>query len=191
MKRIALAGGASCGKTSLARHLTTKLYNQMEPKRNAQHVTEFARDFINECRKADPLGNFDALFADQQMFFREQLRREDALPEEVEFLITDSPIFLTLVYAYPMILPEEYQERQWYLKLYEEWLANHIHRYDHVFILAREKEFFQDGTRGGTQKGAEDIHQRVVGFLRYHEIPFVDICGSDGERVEKVLKHIL
>lgn len=53
MKRIALAGGASCGKTSLARHLTTELYNNRAPKRNAQHVPEFARDHINECRRRD------------------------------------------------------------------------------------------------------------------------------------------
>lgn len=78
MKRIALAGGASCGKTSLARHLTTELYNRMQPKRNAQQVTEFARDFINECRRRNH-GVFMPQFADQQMFFREQLRREDAL----------------------------------------------------------------------------------------------------------------
>lgn len=191
MKRIALAGGASCGKTSLARHLTTELYNRMDPKRNAQQVSEFARDFINECRRKNS-GSFKPSFADQQMFFREQLRREDALDESaVEFMITDSPIFLTLVYALPMVDPGNYQERQWYLKLYEEWLESHVDRYDHVFILAREKEFFKDGTRGGTKEGAEDIHHRVIGFLRYHEIPFAHISGSDEERVQKVLEHIL
>lgn len=191
MKRIALAGGASCGKTSLARHLTTRLYNQMNPKRNAQQVTEFARDFINECRREND-GEFRPDFADQQMFFQEQLRREDSLdPNAVEFMITDSPIFLTLVYAFPMIEPMSFQHRQWYLKLYEQWLSKHVNRYDHIFILAREKEFFQDGTRGGTKEGAEDIHERVIGFLRYHELSYTDIYGSDEERVDKVLHHIL
>jgi nicotinamide riboside kinase len=191
MKRIALAGGASCGKTSLARHLTTELYNNMDPKRNAQQITEFARDYINECRRANS-GEFVPQFADQQMFFREQLRREDSLdPTKVEFMITDSPIFLTIIYAWPMVRGEDYQSRNWYLKLYEEWLTNHVHRYDHTFILAREKAFFEDGTRGGTQEGAEDIHDRVIGFLRYHELPFIHIGGSDMERVEKVLEHIL
>lgn len=190
MKRIALAGGASCGKTSLARHLTTELYNNMNPKRNAQQVTEFARDHINECRRND--GEFNPDFADQQMFFHEQLRREEALnPDAVEFMITDSPIFLSLVYAFPMVTPETYAQRQWYIKLYEEWLADHVQRYDHMFVLAREKPFFNDGTRGGTNEGAEDIHERIIGFLRYHEIPFADICGKDCERVEKVLEHIL
>jgi len=190
MKRIALAGGASCGKTSLARHLTTKLYNQMNPKRNAQQVTEFARDHINECKRSD--GEFVPDFADQQMFFHEQLRREDALdPESVEFMITDSPIFLSLVYAFPMVEPNKYAQRQWYIKLYEEWLADHVKRYDDVFVLAREKPFFNDGTRGGTQEGAEDIHERVIGFLKYHEIGFKDISGTDSERVDRVLEYIL
>ena len=191
MKSIALAGGASCGKTSLARHLTTRLYNQMEPKRNAQQVTEFARDYIDECRAAND-GEFRPTFADQQLFFREQLRREDKLNRNVvEFMITDSPIFLTLVYAFPMINPLDYQMRMQYVHLYEEWLRDHKFRYDHVFILAREKEFFQDGTRGGTKEGAEDIHKRVVGFLDYHEIAYTHISGNDEERVDSVLEHIL
>ncbi len=190
MKRIALAGGASCGKTSLARHLTTELYNNMNPKRNAQQVTEFARDHINECKRND--GCFEPDFADQQMFFHEQLRREDALDSaSVEFMITDSPIFLSLVYAFPMIEPARYSHRQWYIKLYEEWLAKYVKRYDHVFVLAREKPFFNDGTRGGTKEGAEDIHERVIGFLRYHEIGFEDISGTDSERVDRVLEYIL
>jgi nicotinamide riboside kinase len=191
MKRIALAGGASCGKTSLARHLITELYNNMEPKRNAQQVTEFARDFINECRRANN-GEFIPYFADQQMFFQEQLRREESLDtNKVEFMITDSPIFLSIIYAWPMVNPHSFQHRQWYLKLYEQWLAKHVYRYDHIFVLAREQEFFHDGTRGGTLEGAEDIHERVLGFLRYHELPFIHIDGTDKERVGKVLECIL
>lgn len=190
MKRIALAGGASCGKTSLARHLTTRLYNQMEPKRNAQHVTEFARDYINECRRNER--EFRPAFADQQMFFREQLRREEALdPDKVEFLITDSPVFLTIIYAFPLVDVTRYPHRQWYLKLYEEWLAQHSRRYDHVFVLAREKEFFRDGTRGGTKEGAEDMHRRIVSFLTYHEVPYTSIEGTDEQRVDAVLRVIL
>ena len=90
-----------------------------------------------------------------------------------------------------MITPALYARRQWYLKLYEEWLADHTRRYDHVFVLAREKPFFNDGTRGGTKEGAEDIHQRIISFLRYHEIGFVDISGTDEDRVDMVLEHIL
>lgn len=190
MMRIALAGGASCGKTSLARHLTTRLYNEITPKRNAQQITEYARDFINECRQTNN-GIFSPAFSDQQMFFREQLRREDILPKEVEFLITDAPVFLTLIYAFPMVNPKHFQNRQWYLKLYEEWLTSHVDRYDYIFLLAREKPFFQDGTRGGTQEGAEDIHKRIIGFLNYHEIPYINISGNDKERVDKILPYIL
>lgn len=191
MKRIALAGGASCGKTSLARHLTTELYNNQEPKRNAQQIDEFARFYIDECRRHKD-GEFEPTFADQQLFFREQLRREDRLNEDaVEFMITDSPIFLTIVYALPMVNTKDYQQRMQYIHLYEEWLRNHHQRYDHVFLLAREKKFFKDGTRGGTQEGAEDIHQRIIGFLDYHEISYEHIAGKDQERVNKVLEFIL
>lgn len=190
MINIALAGGPSCGKTSLARYLTTRLYNEMEPKRNAQHVTEFARDFINECRQVNG-GHFHPKFADQQIFFREQLRREKSLPPTVEFMITDSPIFLTLIYAFTMVDPKDFQNREWYLKLYEEWLTSYVNHYDHIFILERENEFFKDGTRGGTEKDAEHIHNKIIGFLNFHNIPFEYISGNDKERVDKVLELIL
>lgn len=189
MKRIALAGGASCGKTSLARHLTTELYNNQEPKRNAQQVIEFARDYINGCRRHQN-GEFSPCFAEQLMFFNAQLQREDDLPKEVEFLITDSPVFLSLVYALPMVDFSNYQQRQQYLFLENEWLKV-CKRYDQIFVLAREKDFFQDGTRGGTKEGAEDVHERVIGFLNYHEMSYANIAGSDEDRVEQVLEYIL
>lgn len=189
MKRIALAGGASCGKTSLARHLTTELYNNQTPKRNAQHIPEFARDHINECRRMD--GTFIPTMATQQMFFYEQMAREDALDSsEVEFLITDSPIFLTVVYAWPLVTPRSYSSRVTYEKLYDTWLQQYA-RYDHVFLLAREKAFFQDGTRGGSAEGAMDMHERIWAFLCYHEISFTEVRGHDLERVAQVLQEIL
>lgn len=191
MKRIALAGGPGSGKTSAARQLVTELYNKAEPKRNAQQVTEFARDYINACRTHQE-GQFRPTLADQMMIYREQLSREEILnPDHVEFLVTDSPTFLTFVFGLPMIAPRDYQQRQCFLRLYDEWLATGGHaRYDHVFLLKREKPFFQDGTRGEDAERAKKIDARIRGFLTYHEIDFIDIEGTDEERIKKILEVI-
>ncbi len=190
MKRIAFAGGPGCGKTSAARQLVTELYNKSEPKRNAQQVTEFARDYINACRR-NQNGRFDPTLADQQMIYREQLHREDILdPEAVEFMVTDSPIFLTFIFGLPMIRTEDYQQRQCYLKLYDEWLGKHLNRYDHVIVLGREKPFFLDGTRGENEESAAILDDRIKGFLTFHGIPWRMTVGDGDAEIAAIVEAV-
>lgn len=190
MIKIAFCGGPGCGKTSLARQLTTELYNKRHL--NAQQVTEFARDYINECRR-DEGGDYVPSMADQMLIFHNQINRERMVcPVSVDYMITDSPVFLPIIFAYPLFDQKTLQSRRQYLSIYEEWLSKNItdYAYDYLFLLKREKPFLKDGTRGEDETQAIELDMKISGFLNMHGLFPLEVQGTDEERVQRVLRAI-
>jgi nicotinamide riboside kinase len=188
IKRIGFVGGPGCGKTSLARQLTTELYNNRQL--NAQQITEFARDYINECKREQSEA-FEPTMADQLLIYQEQIKREDCIClDAADCLITDSPIFLPIVFAYPLFDRNSAQSRKQYLSLYDDWLANHTCRYNMIFLLKREKPFLKDGTRNEDETQAIELDMRIKGFMDLHSIGYADIAGTDEERLARVLRYL-
>lgn len=186
MIRIGIAGGPGSGKSSLARQLTTELYNKR--RFNAQYVTEFARDYIN---RALMHGKFTPSIADQFVIFNSQIEREDIVPGNADFLIADSPIFLSLIFAYNNCDMSNFQQRSAYISLYETFIGKYLKRYDHVFVLQRQKDFLKDGTRHETAEEADEIGRQIMAFLNLHKIPFNYIMAeTDVARVNSVLKTL-
>ena len=184
--RIAIAGGPGSGKTSLARQLTTQLYNV--EKRNAQYVPEFARDYINACRDRQD-GKYHASLADQWLIYFKQAERESTIPDNVEFVITDSPIFLPIVFALSLVDYQNYQHRQNFLHMYDDWMS-YQKWYDLIIVLRREKPFLKDGTRGESAEEADNIGERIEAFLTLNHIPFHIVAGPDEQRLA-LARHLV
>lgn len=188
MIRVAIAGGPGSGKTSLARHLTTELYNVR--KKNAQHVTEFARDYINAARRAQN-GKFHPSMADQLLMYHQQVERESNLPDEVKYMFTDSPLFLGMVFATNMLDPLNFQSRTQCLHLFDHFLTNHCKGwYDLIVVVRREKPFLNDGTRGESATEADDIGEKIESLLNLFNLPYYLVFGSDTDRVSQVIALI-
>ena len=186
MIRIAMAGGPGCGKSSLSRQLTTELYNKR--KVNCQYVTEMARDYIN---KALLLGKFVPSIADQLIIFSKQIEREQIVPQSADFLITDSPIFLPLIFFHNLCDFTDFQQRTAFLHIYESYLDKYLKWYDYIFVLKRQKPFLKDGTRHESEEQSDEIGNQVYSFLKFHKIPFHTIqTPNDEERVKQVLEVI-
>lgn len=88
MKVINLFGGPGTGKSTGAAFI----FSQLKMKgHNVELVTEYAKDLVWQ-------GSQHRL-ADQLHVFSEQYHRLDRLKDKVELVITDSPLYLSLVYA--------------------------------------------------------------------------------------------
>lgn len=188
MIRIGIAGGPGAGKSSLARQITTELYNKRNL--NAHYVTEFARDHINKAIQYGK-GGFVPSLGDQLLIFDKQIERENIIPEStsITYVISDSPLFLPIIFAHNIAKMESYQDRSIYLHLYNTFLTNYLKRYDFVFLLQRQKDFRKDGTRHETAQEADEIGRQIHSFLNFHKIPFHYIMAENDEiRIKEVLK---
>ncbi len=181
MISIGICGGPSSGKTTLAKSLSNKLYLDGN---NVHYISEFARDYINKC-KAN--GDFVPGIGDQAVIFDEQLDRENAVPKEAEFVISDSPIFLPVIFTAKMTVFSSFQSRSFYLHFYEKALKE-LERYNHIFFVEHEKPFVSDGTRNETEHEAKQIGKQIRGFLDFHRISYTHITGDNEERVKRCLE---
>ena len=133
VERVALLGGESTGKSTLAAALAREL--------GTTHVAEYGRELWDD--RAGEL-TYDDLHA----IAREQIRREEAAmlsPDTHRFVICDTTPLTTLFYS---------QELFGYANA--ELVALSRRPYDHLVLCADDFPFVQDGTRQGEafrQKG--------------------------------------
>lgn len=187
MKRIGICGGPSSGKTTLARALTVKLSTSGH---NVEHVTEYARFHIAEYLKQSTQTPRDPLH--QVIIFQNQVRWEAAVQDTVEYVISDSPVFMNAVYTYNVIDFDDYKQRIFYYQHYERLLEYSRNYYDYIFFLPPgDIGFVHDGLRGEDEARAEQIGEQIRAFLVFHQMPFYTITGRDlDKRIERCLEII-
>lgn len=172
--------------TTLARALTNTLGLQGK---NAEYVPEYAREHIALCDKSVMNNPRDLLH--QAVIGPTQKAREDAVPEKVDFVVSDSPLLIHGVYTYMMTNFFDYNQKMFYLQHYQMLLENKG-RYDYVFYLPPgDIEFRTDGLRKQDAKRAHEIGEKIRAFLVYHEIPFDTVIGTVEERVQQCLSILL
>lgn len=88
--RIGLIAGPCCGKSGQAAHFVGILKSKSIL---VEQVIEWVREAFN--KKMIPEDNAWAQF----WIYEEQLRREDCIPYEIEYVVTDSPTLLSYIYA--------------------------------------------------------------------------------------------
>lgn len=184
MFRIAIAGSPGSGKSTLARQLVNQLDTQDS---NAQLITEFARDHINKSC-SEQKGKFKLTLADQFLIFNNQIEREDIIPNEVEFMVTDSPCFLPIIFACNICDKSSYQERTIFFNIYNSFFKRPF--YDLIIFLERESLLKKDGTRFESAQEADRIGQQIKSFLNLHNINYHEVRGSREERIKKSISLI-
>lgn len=186
MKKIAIAGGPGSGKTSLSRALTNYLYCNRGL--NVQYVSEFARDLINDIISVT--GKYVPQISDQILIFEGQIERELLISKNVDYFVTDSPVFLPLIFTRQNI--KCYQDGLVYENLYNKFhlQMNHLYKYDHIFFINHEKKYLKDGTRIQTEEEAKDIGKKIKGFMDFHDIKYHEVFGTIDERIVECIKII-
>jgi len=177
MYRIALVGGPGCGKSTQASHFFSIL------KSNGYKI-----DQIQEwCREAINDGKLPYTPWAQFWIYEEQLKKETCIPDEIDYMVTDSPVFLSYIYA---VINSTIEEDNWLLvKMYEKFLSG-IKRYDSIFICKRENKYVLDGTRRQSEEHAIEIDNMIINMLDYHKVQYTVLSGTVQERTEIMCKEI-
>ena len=174
MKVINLFSGPGAGKSTTAAGL---FYEMKCLGLNVEYVQEYAKDLVYEKR--------DNILSDQIYVFAKQQRRIARLQDHgIEWVITDSPIPLGLVYLKPGVLSDHFHELVWEV----------FHKYDnHNFLLSRNVKYNPVGRNQKLESEAVQFDQAVKQLLNAWNVPFESIVGGEpavSTILDKIGMHI-
>lgn len=161
VKRIAILGGESTGKSTLAEALAAQLHTL--------YTTEYGRDLWLEKKG-------QLLFSDLLLIGETQIAMEDELIKTANrYLVCDTTPLTTLFYS----LDSFGKANPKLEKLAER-------KYDYTFLCQPDFPFVQDGARTGAEY--RDLqHRWYVKELEQRKISYHEIAGTIEERLEKIL----
>ena len=175
VKRIAIIGSFSTGKTTLAEAAAPKLGLPLLP--------EVAREIAAQGFKLDK----DATVETETLIFMRQYYNEMTH----DGFVGDRSLVDVMAYASWVL---EHQERRKEFALWETCLdiARHHLRsqYTDVFYLPIEFGIVPDGLRPMDPEFQSDIDRRLVELLGIHDIAFETLTGTVEERIDLLLEAV-
>lgn len=166
---VNLFGGPGCGKSTGAAYIFAMLKMAGV---NAELVTEFAKDKTWER-------NSKALTC-QPYVFGKQVYRIDRCADQVDVIVTDSPIILSLLYNEDQNIEPEFA--QMVIKKFNEFD-------NYNFFLYRLKEYNPIG-RNQTEEEAKKIDNNILNLFNKNKIDYETVNG-DLSGYERIIQKIL
>ena len=155
-KVINLFGGPGCGKSTCAAYVFAKLKMAGV---NVELVTEFAKDKTWEHN--------NVALGCQPYVFGKQCYRLDRCADQVDVIVTDSPLLLTTLYNYDDNIEPEF--RDMVLKKFNEFD-------NYNFFLRRWKKYNPIG-RNQTEDEAKQLDCKIIEVLVKNKIEFESVEG--------------
>ena len=170
---INLFGGPGCGKSTQAAGL---LYRMKLAGLNVELVTEYAKDLVWQDR-------LDNMLDQQEYIFAKQNHRLHRLRGKVDYVITDSPIILGVVY-----MQHDAEVIEDLVRL----MLSTFHRYDNMnFFLSRGVDYQATGRRQD-EAGANAVGTSIQGLLDDERIPYESVLVFPGEQAVNTLRdHVM
>lgn len=172
-KIICLYGGPGSGKSTTCAGL---YYNLKMLGYNCEMNREYVKDWVWEGRKWSE--------GDQTYFFAKQSRRERILiNNNLDYIITDSPLILTHFYGLKYDWMEQnFNTSEIMLKHHHEFCKRHNYKVEH-FILKRAHDYVAAG-RNESEEIAVDYDKQIQTLLDTKGIKYHII---EGQPVAKIL----
>lgn len=153
-KIINVFGGPGTGKSVTAAQLFAEMKKQQM---NCELVTEFAKELVYD--------ESYRVMENQIWIFANQHQRMHRLKDKVDFIITDAPLFNSIVYSGK---GEENKE-------FHQFVLREFNKYDNLNIyLERETTYRQEG-RYQDETGAKEIDNEVLRCFDYFDINYVKV----------------
>jgi len=161
--------GPGAGKSTTASGLFCLMKQNGD---NVELVTEFAKDLTWE-------GNLNCL-KDQLFVSATQNHRLFRLIDEVDWVVTDSPLLLSLLY-----------KKSNYYDKFDEFMLSVFNSYNNFnFFINRTKDYVQSG-RTQTLHEAQQLDSKIKLLLKNLKIPYTSINGnkSASKVAFEIIKH--
>jgi len=172
---INIFGGPGVGKSTVAADLFCKMKRSDY---NVELVTEYAKELTYDER-------FKILEEDQLYIFAKQHRRILRLKDQVDFIITDSPLILSIVYA-GLNLSNIFNG-----KIFQELVLDVNNTYKNINILLERNEDYEYKQEGRYQNKTEAlITDRIIRetICRYSDN--INEIISDDKSATKIMNNI-
>ena len=167
MKVINLFGGPGTGKSTTAAGL---FYEMKKMRVEVELVTEYAKDMTWEQRHS--------ILSDQLYMLAKQHRRVARLEGKVDWVITDSPLLLGMVYR-----PVEYYAS------FDSFSLEVFNAYDNYNILLGRDFEYQAIGRNQTAEEAIEVDNVMEALLHTHQVPYTKISNTPGfDRIAQILE---
>lgn len=168
MKVINLFGGPGTGKSTTAAGLFWLLKNRGL---RVELVTEYVKALAWAKRSEE--------LTDQFYIYAKQHHRQHVLKGQVDFVVTDSPLLLTLLYVGDLE-PDSYCD----------YVVDNWNRYDNVnFFIQRMKPYHTEG-RWQTELEARMLDSKVMNLLTDLGMGFQRVDG-DETSAKEILKYLI
>jgi len=172
-KIINLFGGPSVGKSLIALELTALMKKKGC---NVELVPEYAKELTFEER-------FNILEQDQIYIFAKQHRRILRLKDQVEYIVTDSPILLSVIYASINL------KNMFDVKMFQDLVLNINNNYNNMNVLLErncEYKYKQEG-RYQTEEQAKIVDDLLKYKINRFYTNLYEL-KSDDETTSKIMR---
>jgi tRNA uridine 5-carbamoylmethylation protein Kti12 len=170
MKLINLYGGPGTGKSTTAAQIFATLKKRGY---NAELVTEFAKDLTWHSRHET--------LKDQLYILGKQHHKIFMLKDQVDYIVTDSPIILSSYYnkLHGNMFPESFNKL-----VLDIWAM-----YDSFDIMLKRSKSYNPKGRSQTEEDAKKIDGGIENMLHSIGINFFTYGTSD-EEIEKIIEFV-
>jgi len=201
---VNIYGGPGAGKSIVS----ARLYSEMGISSRygvVEQITEYAKELSWRIRSGDK----EALkkIQDQNNVFNSQVERQMPVCQHADFVITDSPIRLSLVYLLEKDT-EENKEKQTIedlnnradpIAMQYRYLLDRIEKYEKEYdevniLLKRDPSLsFQKEGRIHGEKESQELDRKIEDMLNKHDVPYfvlqnrADIASLIGAIEEKII----
>lgn len=163
---VNLFGAPGCGKSTGAAYIFAMLKMQGV---NCELVTEFAKDKTWEH-------NTEAL-SNQSYVFGKQCYRMSRCAEQVDVIVTDSPLLLSVIYNHDSVLGDNFNQT----------VLNVFNSYNNLnYMLCRAKQYNPIG-RNQTEEESNEIGNKIENMLAKNKIKFEKKLGDVNNYMNIVL----
>jgi nicotinamide riboside kinase len=187
MLKVGYIGVPGSGKTTTARALAGTIRNHTNLK-TVELVAEYARIYIHKY-------GIDSI-SDQIRIMHKQIAEENNFPSTIDIMITDSPIFLGLGYAFELRQEGNPKDTLALNDMFVEMnRLNEVPRYDIIFHLPPVLTPVKDGIRPNLhfqKEWREEADKRLLStFYQFKPRKLVTLNSVDVDtRVTESITHI-